>query len=99
MEISTINKSYIVLIPKNKRPKNMTHFKPISLCNVLYKIIAKVIVNRMSSLLNVCIDDDQGAFIPNRLIFDNTIIAYEVLHSLKMKKWEGEKGILPTNWI
>lgn len=83
IEIVEINKTYIVLIPKVKRLKNMTRFRPISLCSVLYKIISKVIVNRM---LNVCIDEAQGAFIPGRLIFYNTLIAYKILHLLKMKK-------------
>lgn len=64
----------------------MGHFRPISLCNIIYKIMAKVLVNRMSDTLGVCINEAQGAFIPGRLISDNVLIAYEVLHSLKMKK-------------
>lgn len=87
IEVADINKTHIVLITKIKRPKDMTHFRPISLYNVLYKIISKVIVNCMSSLLDVCIDEVQGAFVRGRLISDNTLIAYEVLHSLKMRKW------------
>ncbi|KAA3453717.1 reverse transcriptase [Gossypium australe] len=81
-----INKTRIVLIPKIDKPKNMSHFRPISLCNVIYKIIAKVLVNRMGEMLGDCINKAQGAFIPGRLISDNVLIAYEVLHSLKMKK-------------
>lgn len=85
MEVAEIKKTYIVLILKIKG-KKMTRFKPINLYNVLYKIILKFIVNRMSSCLNVCINESQGTFIPDRLISNNTLIAYEVLHSLKMKK-------------
>ncbi|KAA3471346.1 reverse transcriptase [Gossypium australe] len=85
-EVSDLNKTRIVLIPKLDKPKNMTHFLPISLCNVIYKIIAKAMVNRMSDILGDCINEAQGAFIPGRLISDNVLIAYEVLHSLKMKK-------------
>ncbi|KAA3483611.1 reverse transcriptase [Gossypium australe] len=59
----------------------MAQFRPISLCNVIYKIIAKVLVFRMS----------EGAFVPGRLISDNVLIAHEVFHSLKMKK-RGQKG-------
>lgn len=45
MEVSSINSTNIVLIPKNSNPSNMTHFHPISLCNFLYKILAKAITN------------------------------------------------------
>lgn len=57
--VEEINKTHIVLIPKVNNPKSITHFRPISLCNVIYKIIAKIIVNRMSSLLDCCIHEAQ----------------------------------------
>ncbi|XP_016706908.2 uncharacterized protein [Gossypium hirsutum] len=77
--------------PEVEKPSNMTHFRPISLCNVIYKIIAKVLVLRMSETLGSCVNEAQGAFILGRLISDNVLIAYEILHSLKMKK-RGKKG-------
>ncbi|KAA3477768.1 reverse transcriptase [Gossypium australe] len=79
LEVGEINRTRIVLIPKIEKLKNMTHFLPI------------ILVLRMSALLSDCINKAQGAFIPGRLISDNVLIAYEVLHSLKMKK-KGKKG-------
>lgn len=56
MDISLINKTNIVLIPKIPNPSTIIHFRPIILCNVLYKLIAKVIVNRLRSVIDKCID-------------------------------------------
>ncbi|KAH1107204.1 hypothetical protein J1N35_010972 [Gossypium stocksii] len=86
IEMAKINQTYLVLIPKVDKPKNISQFRPISLCNVLYKIIAKVLVNSMSPILGSCIDEAQGVFIPGRQISSNSLITYEVLHSFKMKK-------------
>ncbi|GMI84947.1 hypothetical protein HRI_002164000 [Hibiscus trionum] len=84
--IREINDTLLVLIPKTKKPENMSHFRPISLCNVIYKIVAKVLAIRFSSTLDSCIDECQGAFIPTRQISDNILIAYEILHTMKNKR-------------
>ncbi|GMJ04189.1 hypothetical protein HRI_004088000 [Hibiscus trionum] len=90
-DLDAINSANIVLLPKVTCPTSMVHFRPISLCNVLYKIIAKAIVHRIAPLLGMCIDDTQGVFVAGRHITDNILIAYEVLHTLKMRKG-GKRG-------
>ncbi|KAK2655696.1 hypothetical protein Ddye_008748 [Dipteronia dyeriana] len=64
----------------------MTDFHPISLCRVIYKIIAKTISNRLRGVLGQIISETQCAFIPSRMISDNMIMGFECLHILKKRK-------------
>ncbi|KAL6176158.1 hypothetical protein ACLB2K_052793 [Fragaria x ananassa] len=76
-----INFTHVTLIPKVKDPKDMTDLNPIALCNVLYRICSKVLANRLKKILDSVISPLQSAFVPIRLISDNTV-ATEVAHFL-----------------
>jgi hypothetical protein len=81
-----LNNTVLTLILKVKNPQDLTNFRPIALCNVLYKICSKTIANRHQRLIDSVISEEQSMFIPRRLITDNVLIAYESIHYLKRKK-------------
>jgi hypothetical protein len=80
------NHTFIALVPKQMGPSMVHHFRPISLCNIIYKIISKILANRLKGLLHHFISPYQSAFVPSRTIQDNSIMAHELLHSLKSKR-------------
>jgi hypothetical protein len=83
---SSNNHTFITLILKKLNACNFGQFRSISLCNFFYKIISKIIVNRMRHLLSRIIDPSQSAFVSHRWITENVVIAQEVVHSFKQKK-------------
>ena len=83
-----LNHTFITLIPKVTYPEGVNHFKPISLCNVIYKIIFKILVNRLKPLMDKLITHFQNAFIKGRNIFDNILIAHEIMNDLRKKRGE-----------
>ncbi|KAL5539506.1 hypothetical protein UlMin_045993 [Ulmus minor] len=84
--LGSINETIITFLPKIKNPTRITEFRPISLCNVLYKIISKMLANRLRKIMDSVISQEQSAFIPGRLISDNAIIGFECLHAIKRQK-------------
>ncbi|KAL5781698.1 hypothetical protein ACOSP7_006727 [Xanthoceras sorbifolium] len=86
-----LGKTVVVLIPKVKTSVRIEEFRPISLCNVLYKLIAKVLANRLKLVLDDVISPSQSAFVSSCLIMDNIVVAYQCLHHLRNSR-SGSKG-------
>lgn len=87
-----LNDTLVTLIPKVNNPELVSQFRPISLCNVAYKVITKTMTNKLKSILPVVIGEHQSSFVPGRQISDNILVYQEVLHSMKLKK--GHRGIM-----
>lgn len=83
---SSLNHTFTNHIPKKKNVVRVSDFQSISLCNVIYKLIAKVLLNRLKMVLTNVINESQSAFATRRLISDNILIAYELVHFLKHKR-------------
>ncbi|XP_074306449.1 uncharacterized protein LOC141641696 [Silene latifolia] len=78
-----MNLTHTVLIPKMKAPDKMVDFRPISLCNVLYKIVSKVLANRLKLFLGDIVSENQNVFTHGRIITDNILLAFEMFHYMK----------------
>lgn len=80
-----INRTLVCLIPKVKQPQHMKDLRPISLCNVLFRILSKVMANRLKQCLPSLISENQSAFIEGRLLTDNALIAFKINHYIRRK--------------
>eukprot|EP00253_Pinus_taeda_P010693 PITA_10693 len=100
------NATFIALIPTTEIPESFEYFRPISLCNSIYKIIAKVIAVRIKLILSRCISNEQFGFLDGRQIHEAIGVAHETLHSVKLMNRKGvvikidlSKAYDRTNWI
>lgn len=80
------NFTYIALIFKVNNSINILDFRPISLYNVIYKLVLKVLINRLKQILPHIISNNQSVFMPRCLITDDIIVAYETLHFMKTRQ-------------
>jgi hypothetical protein len=83
-----VNETTIVLIPKKIEPEVLNDFRPISLCDKIYKVVSKCLINRLRPMLQEIIEPMQSAFILGRMITDNALIVIECLHAIR----NGNKG-------
>lgn len=93
LPVDAINNTSIVLLPKLKDPQTPKDFRPISLCNALYRLISKVIVNRLKPVMPNLIGKNQAAFVAGRLMHENAMVASEIIHCMK-NKGSGRNGLI-----
>jgi hypothetical protein len=89
-QIADVNHTDICLIPKVSNPEYVKQFRPISPCNTIYKIVSKIIVERLKVCLPSIISPYQTGFVPGRNIHENIIVAKEMAHT--MHRMKGKKG-------
>lgn len=90
--ISKVNQTLLTLISRCNDPSRVSHFRPIALCNVVYKVITKIIATRLRDILPYVVSENQSSFIPGRSTVDNILVLQETIHSLKNLK--GKKGYM-----
>ena len=86
VDLARLNYGIITLVPKVKDAKQIQKFRPICLLNVSFKIITKVLMNRLSKVVNPIISPIQTAFVKGRYIMEGVVILHEAINSIKMKK-------------
>ncbi|GKU93956.1 hypothetical protein SLEP1_g7505 [Rubroshorea leprosula] len=100
-----LNASYITLVPKKKNPTTLQEYRPITMVGCLYKILAKILSNRLKKVIGKIINSSQSAFLEGRQLVDGDLTLNELVHYLKMKKKKEllfkadfEKAFDSVNW-
>ncbi|PKU61732.1 putative mitochondrial protein [Dendrobium catenatum] len=76
----------VILLHKGNNPDHPSKFRPISLCQTIYKVIAKILVNRIKGILPSIISEEQAAFVPGRSISDHCLLGQEIMNMFKVSK-------------
>lgn len=84
--VEGLNHALICLIPKGESPELLSHFRPISLCNVMVKVASTILANRLKPLMIRLTSQNQSSFIPGRSTVDKIIVAQELVHLLTKRK-------------
>eukprot|EP00253_Pinus_taeda_P011019 PITA_11019 len=84
-----MNPTFIALVPKVEESNTPDKYRPIALCNIIYKIVSKVIASRLKPLLPLIISPEQSGYVEGRQITDGIILTHEIIHSLKQSKKPG----------
>ncbi|XP_050222570.1 uncharacterized protein LOC126672659 [Mercurialis annua] len=88
--LKQVNSTIITIIPKVINAELLNDFRPISCCNVVYKCITKIIAKRLSGCLDYLVSRSQSAFVPDRRISDNILLAHELVHNYHKAKGRGD---------
>lgn len=86
MSMAEINRTNITLVPKTKNLTKITEFRPISLSNIIYKLISKVLANHLKTIIPQIITENQSVFLFEWLISDNVLVAFELMNYLDHKR-------------
>ena len=95
--LKSLNSTFLDLIPKKEGANQLDQCRPIALCNVVYKIITKLIAERLKPFLGSLISTEQGGFVDRRQILDGVVIAIEAVHSMATSK-EKAKAYDRVSW-
>jgi hypothetical protein len=103
--LGTLNRNFLALIPPKKESSSFEDFRPISCCNLIYKLISKIIANHLKPILSELILEEQFGFLFNRQIHDAVSLAQESFHTIKTKnipsfvlKLDLSKAYDKVNW-